>query len=714
MELLQEIDWLKTVYDGRKFLKHDDILNEAATFKIIREKFKNPLLPDSDEETRPVKKLQQKLNKTKSEPPKDPKKPNQYIPGLRQIPIFPQVSTLTPHQHKICITAIQSIKNYCVSMPKINFNPNQLQIYNNLIGTINEENRLFAEHVKNIWITKSCVRYLKILPEHEMLIDKVMKKSVNVHKKYPQFYQMACMFPLVYNNNDVPIEISFLEDLLEVGELPTVKIPYLNKKFVLPTTLYNSVDGSKDAFKFHNCLVSEDIKCEELSIKHGASIVISSNGLKVLANNQAPFTQFWDLPILVKSYPTKGPRGELTYHTVAFIDKSLPVCNFTNHEKSLRCYKLLLKSSFLNLVQHQNQTSSENVPNTSKENEIIKTNDEPECSTESNTMNDLSSDSSSDEEKLLIDCALGFDDKTTKTTTKIGKTKNALSKISQNMTSNNKNEDENKQSARLESEKISVIDKNIEQKNRITTYKLWKIGQTKGKNPLCKDLEKDIKIVIRCKVDGYETDPSGEKQNINIVPKLEYQAEYGAEMTTPSEIAQHWTLLQFRPNSTLLKARIIPHTGEIIMIEKLPLSAVASEASKRGVWKSEFALGAYFSIFSRLSKLQPGQYILRHEPKHHAFALLYRSVPSKCENGLDLSERTSDETSINQTAPWTPIDPNIVTPNLAHHNIMPCMFTSGKCKILKPTFKKKIIKPKMKKKNKKKSSKKQNDKKKTE
>lgn len=40
--------------------------------------------------------------------------------------------------------------------------------------------------------------------------------------------------------------------------------------------------------------------------------------------------------------------------------------------------------------------------------------------------------------------------------------------------------------------------------DRRTTYKLWKIGQTKGKNPLCKDLEKDIKIVVRCKIDGYE------------------------------------------------------------------------------------------------------------------------------------------------------------------------------------------------------------------
>lgn len=65
------------------------------------------------------------------------------------------------------------------------------------------------------------------------------------------------------------------------------------------------------------------------------------------------------------------------------------------------------------------------------------------------------------------------------------------------------------------------------------------------------------------------------------------------------------------------------------MIEKLPLISITNEAAKHNLWKPEAALGCYFNIFSRLSKLQPGQYILRHDPKNHAFAILYNSVQSK-------------------------------------------------------------------------------------
>lgn len=65
------------------------------------------------------------------------------------------------------------------------------------------------------------------------------------------------------------------------------------------------------------------------------------------------------------------------------------------------------------------------------------------------------------------------------------------------------------------------------------------------------------------------------------------------------------------------------------MIEKLPLISITNEAAKQNLWKPEAALGCYFNIFSKLSKLQPGQYILRHDPKNHAFAILYSSIQSR-------------------------------------------------------------------------------------
>lgn len=71
------------------------------------------------------------------------------------------------------------------------------------------------EHVKNIWLTKTCGRHLKILDEHQLLIEYIQKKQKNAFKKYPRYYQMATMLPLVYSH-DIPIELIHMEDLLEV------------------------------------------------------------------------------------------------------------------------------------------------------------------------------------------------------------------------------------------------------------------------------------------------------------------------------------------------------------------------------------------------------------------------------------------------------------------------------------------------------------------
>lgn len=84
-----------------------------------------------------------------------------------------------------------------------------------MIPIINEERKLFMEHVKNIWLTKTCGRHLKILDEHEQLIEHIQNKHRNAFKKYPRYYQMASMLPLVYSHN-IPVEIAHVKDLHEV------------------------------------------------------------------------------------------------------------------------------------------------------------------------------------------------------------------------------------------------------------------------------------------------------------------------------------------------------------------------------------------------------------------------------------------------------------------------------------------------------------------
>lgn len=54
------------------------------------------------------------------------------------------------------------------------------------------------------------------------------------------------------------------------------------------------------------------------------------------------------------------------------------------------------------------------------------------------------------------------------------------------------------------------------------------------------------------------------------------------------------------------------------------------------------------------------------------------------QGGLNLEEfYKKDSSLLNETAPWSPIDPSMVTPNHIHNKLMPCMFNYEKGKLLK-------------------------------
>lgn len=65
------------------------------------------------------------------------------------------------------------------------------------------------------------------------------------------------------------------------------------------------------------------------------------------------------------------------------------------------------------------------------------------------------------------------------------------------------------------------------------------------------------------------------------------------------------------------------------MMEKIPLHVIQSELYKRSMCKPENILGCYFNIFSRITKLPPGQYMLCHKAKHRAFVALYSTTNEK-------------------------------------------------------------------------------------
>lgn len=85
-----------------------------------------------------------------------------------------------------------------------------------------EEQKLFSEFVSNQWKTKLCSRLLSMTEGHEKFIEEEWSRQLKTVDKYPPFYQMISMLPIVYLNEENPIEVVEVKRLQnEVGDILT-------------------------------------------------------------------------------------------------------------------------------------------------------------------------------------------------------------------------------------------------------------------------------------------------------------------------------------------------------------------------------------------------------------------------------------------------------------------------------------------------------------
>ncbi|RZC38475.1 uncharacterized protein BDFB_001399, partial [Asbolus verrucosus] len=87
------------------------------------------------------------------------------------------------------------------------------------------------------------------------------------------------------------------------------------------------------------------------------------------------------------------------------------------------------------------------------------------------------------------------------------------------------------------------------------SYKIWSVQKTDNQNTLMKSKAKDkeIKLLIRCKLDACELTEQGALYPVIIKPKIEQQLQYGANIATKSELAREWASLFFRVYSNLYR-----------------------------------------------------------------------------------------------------------------------------------------------------------------
>ncbi|XP_006899701.1 PREDICTED: NMDA receptor-regulated protein 2-like [Elephantulus edwardii] len=190
----------------------------------------------------------------------------------------------------------------------------------------------------------------------------------------------------------------------------------------------------------------------------------------------------------------------------------------------------------------------------------------------------------------------------------------------------------------------------------------------------------DLLLLVRCSVQRIETRPRSKKRKkirrqfpVYVLPKVEYQACYGVEALTESELCRLWTESLLHSNSSFYVGHIDAFTSKLFLLEE-----ITSEELKEKI--SALKISSLFNILQhilkKLNSLQEGSYLLSHAAEDSSL-LIYKTSDGKVtRTAYNLHKTHSDLPTIpsSLSVPWVPLDPNLLLPYHIHHGRIPCTF----------------------------------------
>lgn len=203
----------------------------------------------------------------------------------------------------------------------------------------------------------------------------------------------------------------------------------------------------------------------------------------------------------------------------------------------------------------------------------------------------------------------------------------------------------------------------------------------------------DLLLLVRCSVQRIETRPRSKKRKkirrqfpVYVLPKVEYQACYGVEALTESELCRLWTESLLHSNSSFYVGHIDAFTSKLFLLEE-----ITSEELKEKL--SALKISSLFNILQhilrKLSSLQEGSYLLSHAAEDSSL-LIYKTSDGKVTRTAYNLHKTHcglPGVPSSLSVPWVPLDPSLLLPYHIHHGRIPCTFPP---KSLGPTAQQKI------------------------
>ncbi|NXX62232.1 ICE2 protein, partial [Scopus umbretta] len=190
----------------------------------------------------------------------------------------------------------------------------------------------------------------------------------------------------------------------------------------------------------------------------------------------------------------------------------------------------------------------------------------------------------------------------------------------------------------------------------------------------------DLLLLVRCSVQKVKSLPRNHKKKkaqkiipIFLLPKLEYQAYYGVEALTESEVCQLWTESMLHSESLFYIGRIDAFTSKLIMLEKISPEILRE---KLGLIKPANSLNILHHILKKVSDLQEGSYLLTHAAGDSSVAIYKSSLDKTMRASYNLHKAHCDLPTAPATlsVPWVPLDPSLPLPYHMNHGRVPCTF----------------------------------------
>ncbi|NWR61715.1 ICE2 protein, partial [Bucorvus abyssinicus] len=190
----------------------------------------------------------------------------------------------------------------------------------------------------------------------------------------------------------------------------------------------------------------------------------------------------------------------------------------------------------------------------------------------------------------------------------------------------------------------------------------------------------DLLLLVRCSVQKVKSLPRCHKKKkaqqlipMFLLPKLEYQAYYGVEALTESEVCQLWTESMLHSECLFYIAHIDAFTSKLLMLEKISPDILRE---KLGLIKPANSLNILHHILKKVSDLQEGSYLLSHAAGDSSVAIYKSSLDKTTRASYNLHKAHCDLPTVPATlsVPWVPLDPSLPLPYHINHGRVPCTF----------------------------------------